>query len=159
MVAATGHKDTGTAYLLWAPSLVGVAGLHRFYLGKVGTGVLWLLTFGLFGIGTLVDAFMLPGMVKQFNALHNAANLHTLAARNQNVNQITINMPGANSQTRQVSQDDHVVWDSQPNAATRKTTCPNCKNAFSFQPDSSGRTKVTCPTCGASGQLTTPITA
>ncbi len=33
----------------------GIAGLQRFYAGKVWTGILWLLTGGLLGIGQIVD--------------------------------------------------------------------------------------------------------
>ncbi len=38
---------------------LGEFGIHRFYVGKVGTGILYLLTVGLFGIGIIVDIIMI----------------------------------------------------------------------------------------------------
>ena len=38
---------------------LGVFGAHKFYEGKAGMGVLYLLTAGLFGIGWLVDCIAL----------------------------------------------------------------------------------------------------
>src|SRR5262245_34221319 len=46
-------------YLLW---IFGFTGAHRFYFGKQLTGTLWFFTFGLFGIGWLVDLFLIPSM-------------------------------------------------------------------------------------------------
>jgi hypothetical protein len=58
-------RSLPVAYILWG--FVGVLGVHRFYLGRIGTGILWLLTGGLFGIGWIVDAFLIPDMVRQAN--------------------------------------------------------------------------------------------
>lgn len=61
------RADVGMSYLLLALSLFGIAGLHRFYLGRIGSGLLWFFTGGLCGIGTLVDLFLLPRMVEDRN--------------------------------------------------------------------------------------------
>ena len=46
-------KDWLTTFLLCL--FLGGLGVHRYYVGKIGTGILYTLTGGLFGIGYLVD--------------------------------------------------------------------------------------------------------
>lgn len=60
-------KTKGKAYLFWLLSIFGVLGFHRFYLRKYGTGVLWILTVGVCGIGATIDLFTLGGQVEQYN--------------------------------------------------------------------------------------------
>lgn len=38
---------------------VGLLGIHRFYVGKIGSGLLWMFTGGLLGIGAIVDFFVI----------------------------------------------------------------------------------------------------
>ncbi|MEO0512064.1 MAG: NINE protein [Planctomycetota bacterium] len=60
-------KTTLVAFLFCVLGFVGVAGLHRFYLGRWGTGLLWLVTGGLFAIGTVIDLILIPGLVERKN--------------------------------------------------------------------------------------------
>ncbi len=59
--------NNGTAYLLWFFCTFGMCGIHRFYLGKPISGILYFLTFGFFGIGQVVDLFLIPEMVDNKN--------------------------------------------------------------------------------------------
>jgi len=47
------------ALILSGGMFLSVFGLQRFYVGKIGTGILWLLSFGLFGIGQIIDIIMI----------------------------------------------------------------------------------------------------
>ena len=38
---------------------LGVFGIHRFYVGKIGTGILQIVTVGGFGLWTLIDFIMI----------------------------------------------------------------------------------------------------
>lgn len=54
----------GTSKKEWLPALLlcfffGVLGFHRFYVGKVVTGILQLLTFGGLGIWALIDLILI----------------------------------------------------------------------------------------------------
>lgn len=62
---AGGNWDYSVAWLLLV--FLGIFGGHRFYLGKLGTGLLWLVTLGLFGVGWLYDLWTLNGQVSDRN--------------------------------------------------------------------------------------------
>jgi len=49
------RKDPMLLLILSAVGLLGFAGIHRFLLGQIGMGILYLLTAGLCFIGTIID--------------------------------------------------------------------------------------------------------
>lgn len=61
----TGRYDFSVAWLLL--TLLGYLGIHRFYLGKTGTGILYLLTGGICGLGMIWDLFTLNDQVDELN--------------------------------------------------------------------------------------------
>jgi TM2 domain-containing membrane protein YozV len=74
-------KSALIAYLLWF--FLGLFGVHRFYLGRVGTGlgmlvlhgISWVLAFiligylgfAVLGLWWLIDALLIPGMTRSHN--------------------------------------------------------------------------------------------
>ena len=60
-----GPKDYSVAWLLL--TFLGLLGLHRFYLGKWVTGLLYLLSAGLFGLGYLYDYWTLNRQIDEIN--------------------------------------------------------------------------------------------
>lgn len=67
-VTPTSPKSKIAALLLCI--FFGYFGAHKFYVGKTGMGILYLLTFGLFGIGWIVDIILiLCGSFKDSNGL------------------------------------------------------------------------------------------
>jgi len=61
-VNETHLKSTG--YVLW---IFGFTGSHRFYYGRPISGTIYFCTFGLLGIGWLVDLFLIPSFQRQAN--------------------------------------------------------------------------------------------
>lgn len=62
---AAGPLNYSVAWLLL--TFLGWAGINRFYMGKWGTGLLYLLTLGLFGFGVLYDFLTLNSQISDCN--------------------------------------------------------------------------------------------
>jgi len=61
-----GRIDYTVAWILL--TFLGLLGVHRMYMGKWITGIIFLLTMGLFGIGYLYDFWTLNGQINVINS-------------------------------------------------------------------------------------------
>ncbi len=55
----SGTHSVVWGYVLW---VFGFMGAHRFYFGKPVSGTIYFFTFGIIGIGWLIDLFLIPSM-------------------------------------------------------------------------------------------------
>ena len=75
-------KSKGTAYLLWCISIFGWLGFQHFYLGKIAKGIIWMLTGGIFGLGSFIDLFTLGSAVDTYNTNQELKTIRTATMSN-----------------------------------------------------------------------------
>lgn len=64
----TSDKNRKTALILCLLGFIGIAGLHKFYVGKPLAGLIYFFTFGIFFIGTIINLIaILSGTFKDGN--------------------------------------------------------------------------------------------
>ena len=61
------RKDANVTLVTAILGFLTIAGVHRFYLGQMGMGLLYLFTGGLCFIGTIVDTINYRQLTSQFN--------------------------------------------------------------------------------------------
>ncbi len=65
--SSEGPYSKNTALLMWFAWIFGFAGIHRIYLGKPVTGIIYLLTWGLLGVGQVIDLLTMRSLVEGAN--------------------------------------------------------------------------------------------
>ncbi|GAB2502205.1 TM2 domain-containing protein [Algoriphagus taiwanensis] len=81
------RKDSQMILILTLIGFFGFAGLHRFILGQVGLGILYILTVGLCFIGTIVDLVNYKSLAYEYN----------IKMAHETLAMITNNFPGTGS--------------------------------------------------------------
>lgn len=99
-------KSAGVAYLLWLFSV------HRFYLGRPLSAVLYLCTIGGLGVWALLDLLLIPGMVDKENA-----KLGRLMRGGDQMVNVTVR-PGSGKR-RRYRDDDDDDYDDRPRRPRR----------------------------------------
>jgi len=61
------RKDPQTVLLLTLIGFLGFAGIQRFYLDQIGLGLLYILTAGICGIGTIIDIISYKQITFEYN--------------------------------------------------------------------------------------------
>lgn len=61
------RKDPTTLLIVCLAGFLGIAGIHRFMVGQMGMGILYLLTGGFCGIGTIIDIINAKKIALTFN--------------------------------------------------------------------------------------------
>ncbi|MEX2564663.1 MAG: TM2 domain-containing protein, partial [Cyclobacteriaceae bacterium] len=76
------RKDSQMILILTLIGFFGFAGLHRFILGQIGLGILYLLTIGLCFIGTIVDLVNYKSLAYEYNikVAHETLSLMSIGA-------------------------------------------------------------------------------
>jgi hypothetical protein len=87
------------ALLLALMGMAGMNGLQRFYVGKNVSGIVWLLTLGLFGIGQLIDIIMI--LVGKFDDAQGRPLLHWEDSQDLDIHRLfsTWSVPGKQAAT------------------------------------------------------------
>jgi TM2 domain-containing membrane protein YozV len=71
-------KSKNIAFVLWL--FLGLAGAHKFYMGKIGMGIAYIFTLGFVGIGWILDIFTLFAKVDAYNGLMSDEDASLLAS-------------------------------------------------------------------------------
>ena len=61
----SGDTDYSIGWILL--TFLGLFGIHRFYMGKIITGIIYLISGGIFGIGWIYDFWTLNSQISEIN--------------------------------------------------------------------------------------------